>query len=91
MGTRQEDSISAYLFILVLEVIFVLIDANPNIEGLEFLTHNFLYSAYADNTTSFIRNENLAFKSRILESLAGCCTIFFAVFCKIGALEHNAY
>ena len=30
--------------------------------------------------------------SRILESLAGCRTKFiFAVFCKIGALERNAY
>ena len=29
---------------------------------------------------------------RILESLAGCRTmIIFAVFCKIGALERNAY
>ena len=30
--------------------------------------------------------------SRILESLAGCRTmLLFAVFCKIGALERNAY
>ena len=30
--------------------------------------------------------------SRILDSLAGCCTMFlFAVFCKIGALERNTY
>ena len=29
---------------------------------------------------------------RILESLTGCRTMFhFAVFCKIGALERNAY
>ena len=31
-------------------------------------------------------------KPRILDSLASCCTMFlFAVFCKIGALERNAY
>ena len=31
-------------------------------------------------------------ESRILESLAGCHTIFlFAVFCKIGALECNVH
>ena len=30
--------------------------------------------------------------SRILENLAGCRTmLLFEVFCKIGALEHNAY
>ena len=29
---------------------------------------------------------------RMLESSAGCCTMFlFAVSCKIGALERNAY
>ena len=31
-------------------------------------------------------------RTRVLESLAGCCAMFlFAVFCKIGALESNAY
>ena len=30
--------------------------------------------------------------TRVLESLAGCRTMFlFAAFCKIGALERNAY
>ena len=30
--------------------------------------------------------------SKILESLAGCCTMFFfAVVCKIGGFERNAY
>ena len=36
-GTRQGDPISAYLFILALEVVFSLIKANPDIEGLQFL------------------------------------------------------
>ena len=32
------------------------------------------------------------FKSRMLKSLAGCPEMYlFAVFCKIGALERNAY
>ena len=55
--TRQGDSISAYLFILALEVVFSLIKANPEIEGLQFFSHTFLYSAYADVTTFFLRNE----------------------------------
>ena len=49
--TRQEDSIQAYLFILALEVIFALINANPNIENLQFFSNNFLYSAYIDDST----------------------------------------
>ena len=59
------------------------------------------------NTTLYQHNNNDLFQpfkvaiatdinwlvwSRILESLAGCRTKFiFAVFCKIGALERNAY
>ena len=56
-GTRQEDPISAYLFIIALEVVISLIKANPGIEGREFFSYAFLYSVYADNTTFFIRNE----------------------------------
>ena len=38
------------------------------------------------------KGDKVYVESRILESLAGCCTMFlFAVFCKIGALERNAY
>ena len=38
-GTRQGDPISTYLFILALEVVFYLIKANPDIEGLHFFSH----------------------------------------------------
>ena len=34
-GTRQGDSISAYLFILVLEVLFAVIKSNKTINGSE--------------------------------------------------------
>ena len=59
-STRQCDPISAYLFILVLVIAFVLIKTNNNIEGLKIFNHNFLYTAYADDTTFFIKNVNSA-------------------------------
>ena len=54
-GTRQGD-----LFIIALEAVFSLIKTNPDIEGLQFFNHTFLYSAYADDTTIFLRNEKSA-------------------------------
>ena len=41
-----------------MEVIFALINANRNTEGLQFFSRNF--SAYVDDTTFFLRNEKLA-------------------------------
>ena len=54
--TRRGDPISAYLFIIALEVVFSLIKANPDIDSLHFLV-TFLYSAYADGTTFFKKRE----------------------------------
>ena len=41
-GTRQGDPILTYLFIITLEVVFSLIKANTDIEGLQFFRHTFL-------------------------------------------------
>ena len=59
-GTQQGDTISTYLFIQVLEIAFTLIKANNNTEGLDIFNHNFLYTAYAGDTTFFIKNINPA-------------------------------
>ena len=52
-GALQGDPISAYLFIMTLEVLFILIKNNSCIKGLKIIDHIFLYSAYADDTTLF--------------------------------------
>ena len=57
-GTRQGDPISAYLFIIVLEVIFLNITQNNYIKGIKIFEKEFLYTAYADDTTFFLQNKN---------------------------------
>ena len=56
-GTRQGDLISAYLFILVLEILFLCIKENKNIKGLNIYNDIFLYTAYADDTTFFLKDK----------------------------------
>ena len=57
-GTRQGDPISAYLFIIVLEVIFLNIIQNSHIKGIKLFDKEFIYTAYADDTTFFLQNKN---------------------------------
>ena len=55
-GSRQGDSVSAYLLILAWEVLFVFIKRNENIKGTEIFKFVFLYTAYADDSTFFLRD-----------------------------------
>ena len=50
-GTRQRDPISAYLFILVFEVVFAVIKSNQNIDKLRIFDYDFLHTAYASDIT----------------------------------------
>ena len=62
-GTRQGGSLSAFLFILVLETAFIIIKKNPNIKSFNVCKIDFQYTAYADDTTFFCKMENLQQKS----------------------------
>ena len=44
-GTRQCDPTSAYLFTVVLEIVFNLIKQNKNIHGLAFFDHTFFVNS----------------------------------------------
>ena len=56
-GTRQGDPISAYLFILILEIVFNIIKQKKDIHSLTFFGHTFLYTAYVDDTTFFLKDK----------------------------------
>ena len=78
-GTRQGDPISAYLFILCLEIVFILIKANKRVKGINIFEHTYLYSAYVDDTTFFLRD-----KKSIKELIH-----IFATFSKYSGLKPN--
>ena len=50
-GVYQRHSVSAYLFILALEVLFVFIKSNENIKGIEIFKY-----VFADDSTFFLRD-----------------------------------
>ena len=56
-GARQGDPISANLFIIALKIIFAMENSNPNIKGLNIFSYNYVYTAYADDTTFFLNDQ----------------------------------
>ena len=57
-GSRQGDPISAFLFILVLEILFIQVKSNHKIEGVRIFGHEIKISAFADDVTYFLANLN---------------------------------
>ena len=55
-GACQGDPMSAYFFILVLEILFLFIVKHTEIKGIEVFEHCFLYTAYVDDTASFLKD-----------------------------------
>ena len=57
-GSRKGDPISAFLFILVLEILFIQVKSNHKIEGVRIFGHEIKISAFADDVTYFLANLN---------------------------------
>ena len=57
-GARQGNPVLAYLFILVLEILFLFIKNHPEIKGIEVFEHCFFYTAYADDDVFFWKMHN---------------------------------
>ena len=58
-GARQGDPISAYLFIFCHHIVFILVKANKREKGVNIFEHTYLHSAYADDTTFFLKRQKI--------------------------------
>ena len=56
--TRQGDPISAFLFALTIEELFIMVQSNVNILGLSIFDNEVKLTACADDTTIFIKDLN---------------------------------
>ena len=56
-GTRQGDPLSAYIFILCLEIFFIQVRSNTSIRGFKYNGIEIKLTAFADDTMFLVREE----------------------------------
>lgn len=64
-GVRQGDPLSPYLFILAAEILTQALTNNKNIKGIKIDNSEFLISQLADDTTLYLENDEISFKTCI--------------------------
>ena len=64
-GVRQGDPLSPYLFILAAEILANALMNQRNIKGIKIDNSEFLISQLADDTTLYLENDELSFKTCI--------------------------
>ena len=75
-GTRQGNPLSAYLFILALEILFIQIRNNREIHGIEIDDVTIKLSAYADDTYFFtLDSQSLQIMLKVCESFSEYSTL----------------
>ena len=78
-GALQGNLVSTYLFILCLEIMFILIKATKRVKGINIFEHTYLYSVYTEDTSFFLRHK------RSIKILINT----FAIFSKYSGLKPN--
>ena len=56
-STRQGDPISPLVFILCLEILFITLRSDPNIQGIKVEKNEIKLTSYADDATYFLKNK----------------------------------
>ena len=59
-STRQGDPISPLVFILCLEILFIILRSDPNIQGIKIEKNEVKLTSYADDATYFMKNKQSA-------------------------------
>ena len=78
-GAHQGDPISVYLLILALKILFLLIKNDSSIKGIKVFDYVFLYTAYVDDSTFFLKD--LASIKNLLD--------IFSYYSKYSGLKSN--